>query len=549
MARWFVDRLPQRGIPSVSLRRLFPEATFVGCADWEVTGCSDDHRRLEPGQVFVAIREAQPGYDGHAFVREALDRGAAGVVVEHACPEAGRLQLVVPDASAAYARICHALAGNPSQQLSMLGVTGSFGRTITALMMHAILKTAGKRAGCISTLGFCEGNTTRPLGAGFGPHPGSTLPGTRAATGRRASGPHTSRSAQRSCGFAPTAASLSAFLAEMVEHRCEVGVLEISSESLAHYCFEEVAFHAAVVTDISVPAGLPLEILIEKRRAKAKLFRQVVPGGLAVVNADDPFAETLGGVNLDTRRVAFALEPVASPWLHPDVTARLVRLDSSGTRMVLHGFDREAAVHLPLFGPRVATCALAAATLAWALEIDRAAVVAGLESVRSVAGHLETVSEGQDFDVRIDLAQTPAALSEALTAVRAVAAGRVHCVLSSEGNGERAVRRWLAEIAEAGADRIILTVSNPRTEDPNQILDDLLAGFRRPGKVHVEPDRQTAIEAALADARTGDTVLITGKGCQTFQILADRAIPFDDAAVARQWLRARNPLIRAHRSA
>ena len=98
MVRWFVDRLPQRGIPSVSLRRLLPEAQFVGCADWEVSGCTDDHRRLEPGQVFVAVPEARPGYDGHLFVREALERGAAGVVVEHPCPEAGRLQVVVPDA-------------------------------------------------------------------------------------------------------------------------------------------------------------------------------------------------------------------------------------------------------------------------------------------------------------------------------------------------------------------------------------------------------------------------------------------------------------------
>ncbi len=549
MARWFVDRLPQRGIPSVSLRRLFPEATFVGCADWEVTGCSNDHRRLEPGQVFVAIREPEPGYDGHVFVREALDRGAAGVILERPCPEAGRLQIVVPDAVAAYARICHALAGDPSRQLSIVGVTGSFGRTMTALMTHAILKAAGKRAGCISALGFCAGRTMRPLGAGFGPYPDVTRPAAHAGAGGKASRTHSSRFAEQSRSFAPTAASLSALLAEMVENRCEAGVLEISSESLANSCFEGVAFHAAIVTDISVPTGLPLDILIEKRRAKAKLVRQVVPGGLVVVNADNPYAEILGGVNLDTRRVAFALEPAEAPWLRADVTARLVRLDGSGTRMVLHGFDREAAVHLALIGPRVATCALAAATLAWALEIDLEAIVAGLESVRSVAGHLESVSEGQEFDVRIDLAQTPAALGEALAAVRAVAAGRVHCVLSAEGNGERSARRWLAETAEAGADRIILTVSNPRTEDPNQILDDLLAGLRRPGKARVEPDRQTAIETALADARTGDTVLITGKGCQTFQILADRAIPFDDAAVARQWLRTHNPFTRSQRSA
>src|SRR6516165_6904230 len=158
MARWFAHRLPQRGIPSVSLRRLLPEARFIGCADWEVSGCTDDHRRLDPGQVFVAIRGARPGYDGHAFVREALDRGAAGVVVERPCPDAGRPQIVVPDAVAAYTRICHALAGDPSRQLAIVGVTGSFGRTISALLIHAIFTAAGKRAGCISQLGFCDGH-------------------------------------------------------------------------------------------------------------------------------------------------------------------------------------------------------------------------------------------------------------------------------------------------------------------------------------------------------------------------------------------------------
>jgi UDP-N-acetylmuramoyl-L-alanyl-D-glutamate--2,6-diaminopimelate ligase len=549
MARWFVDRQPQRGIPSVSLRRLFPEATFIGCADWEVTGCSDDHRRLEPGQVFVAIRQAQPEYDGHVFVREALERGAAGVVVECPSPDAGRLQMVVPDALAAYARICHALAGDPSRRLAISGVTGSFGRTIATEMIHAIFKTAGKRAGCISNLGFCDGSTMRPLGAGFGPYPGATRPGSRARGSGKATRTRAAKSAERPCYYSPTAASLSACLAEMIEHRCEMGVLEISSESLAHRCFEGVSFHAAVVTDISAPVGLPPEILIEKRRAKARLFRQVAPGGIAVVNADDPHAETLGGVNLDARRVAFALEPVAAPWLRADITAHLIRIDASGTRMVLHGLDREAMLHLPLFGPRVATSALAAATLAWALEIDRASIVDGLESVQSMAGHLETISEGQDFDVRIDMARTPGELGEALSAVRAIAAGRVHCVLSAEGNGDRSARRWLAETAEAGADRVILTVSNPRTENPNQILDDLLAGLRRPAKVRVEPDRETAIEVALADARPGDTVLIAGKGSQTFQILADRAIPFDDAAVARKWLRAHSPLARSQRSA
>jgi UDP-N-acetylmuramoyl-L-alanyl-D-glutamate--2,6-diaminopimelate ligase len=139
-------------------------------------------------------------------------------------------------------------------------------------------------------------------------------------------------------------------------------------------------------------------------------------------------------------------------------------------------------------------------------------------------------------------------LGEALAALRATSAGRVHCVLSAEGCGDRLERRRLAESAEARADRVIVTLSNPRTEDPNQIIDDLLAGFRRPGRVRVEPDRRTAIEAALADARAGDAVLITGKGRQGFQILADRVVPFDDNAVAQDWLRAHRST-RASRSA
>ena len=296
------------------------------------------------------------------------------------------------------------------------------------------------------------------------------------------------------------------------------------------------------MTDVAAPLGFPPEVLLHKRRAKAKLFRQVVPGGVAVVNADDPNAEILGGVNLDARRVAFALEPDPARTgsgprrLGPARAARWLGHADAAPRLRPRG-GRALAPGRPAGGD----LALAAAALAWALEIDRDAVVAGLEAVQSVAGHLEAVVEGQDFDVRIDAAQTPAALVEALAAVRAVAAGRVHCVLSARDAATAPYRRQLAETAEAGADRVILTISNPRTEDPNQILDDLLAGFRRPGKVRVEPDRQLAIEAALADARSGDVVLIAGKGRRPYQIFADRVIPFDDAAIARQWLRDHRP--------
>ena len=169
------------------------------------------------------------------------------------------------------------------------------------------------------------------------------------------------------------------------------------------------------------------------------------------------------------------------------------------------------------------------------------AVVDGLESVSRLPGRLESVAEGQEFEVRVDAARTPRDLASALAASRALAPapGRLICVLGSEGGGGREARADLARAAESGADRVVLTSDNPRSEDPDQVLDDLLAGLRRPGHALVEPDRRLAIAAALADARPGDAVLIAGKGHHKYQILADRVVPFDDAEVAAAWLRAR----------
>ncbi len=376
MARWFVDRLPQQGIPSVSLRRLLPEARFVGCHDWEVSGCTADSRRLDPGQVFVAVRG--PRHDGHAFVPQALERGAAGVIVERPCPEAGRLQVVVPDARAAHARLCHALAGDPSEQLLTIGVTGTCGRAATSLFLRSIFEATGARFGLVGSLGWSDGVTARPMGVA-----------------------------------PPGAEGLAAMLAEMVERGCLGGVIEVSGEVLERRRVEGLAFDAAVVTDLGALADPSPEALRARRRSKARLFRKVVPGGLAVVNADDPHAELLGAVNLDARRVSFAVERPA------DVTAKIERLDARGTRFLLRGFDREAAVELRLIGPAPVSQALAAAAVAWSRGLAIDAVVAGLESVAQVPGRLEAVAEGQGFEVRIDQARDGLELRQALAALRA----------------------------------------------------------------------------------------------------------------------------------
>ena len=502
MARWFLDRSPQRGIPSVSLRRLLPDAQFVGCQDWEVSGCTADTRKLDPGQVFVAVRGGR--LDGHSFVARALEHGAAGVVVERPCPEAGRLQVVVPDSRTAHARISHALAGAPADKVRAVGVAGRRGKGATGLFLRSIFEAHGESVGSIGRSGWSDGVSSRP-------------------TGPDSPGPE---------GFASV-------LASMVERGCDSAVLELEAETLERREVDGVAFEAAVVTNLGGSTastdGLEREALLRRRRAFARLARLVAPGGSVVINADEPEADPLGSANLAARRVTFGRERPAH------VSAVLDRLEPSGARFRLRGFEREATVSLALAGEEHVNHALAAAALAWSRGIPIRAVVDGLESVERLPGRLEPVREGQGFEVRVDQARTAPELSRALASLRDLVPGRLICVFGAQGGGQRLRRAALARAAEVGADRVVLTTDNPRAEDPDQILDDLLAGFRHPGRAFVEPDRRGAIAFALADARPGDAVLIAGKGHHTYQILADRVFPFDDAEVAARWLRANRP--------
>jgi len=535
MARWFVDRSSRRsGMHSVSLRALFPQGRFVGAADWQVTGCSDDHRRLEPGQVFVAARRPSLGYDGHDYIAEALRRGAAGVVVERPTEAAGRLQVVVDDGAAAYGRMCQALAGDPSRRVATIAVAGILGRTLAALYLRAILAAAGERTGLISALGFHDGARMRPLGADWD-HPDNLH--SRSLRGPQVRG-----------GFAPAPAAISQLLAESAASGCTAVILEAPCSAIESQAFAGVELHGLLAADSGDLPGFPDSFSKDRRTTIARLVRQVVAGGVVAVNADDPHAEILGGVNLEAERAAFGMNPDSLD-RNLDVWGRVSQADATGLTLTLHGFDRELQARLPLIGPRAAAAATAAATLARALGVPGDDVVAGLESVATVAGRLERVDEGQDFDVRIDSARTPHAVKEALLALKAVAGGRVHCVLSAEGGGDRLERQLLAQVAAGLADRITLTTSNPRDEDPNQILDDLLAGFLQPGRVRVEPDRKRAIETTLAAAQPGDAVLITGKGRQNYQIIANRVFFFDDRAVVQSWLRQRVDLACSPRSA
>jgi UDP-N-acetylmuramoyl-L-alanyl-D-glutamate--2,6-diaminopimelate ligase len=321
-------------------------------------------------------------------------------------------------------------------------------------------------------------------------------------------------------------------MAAMVERKCGSAVLELDEEPLERREVDGVPFESALLTTLGGPEEPDRESLVRRRRAFARLSKLVTAGGSVILDADDPEADPLGAVNLEARRVTFGMEKPAH------VSAILDRLDPSGARFRLRGFDREATITLRLSGQEHVRHALASAALAWSRGIPLRAVVDGLESVSRLPGRLEPVVEGQDFEVRIDQARTASELVRALNTLRGIIPGRLICVIGAQGGSQRLRRVALGRAAEAAADRVVLTTDNPRLENSDSILDDLLAGFRHPGKVFVEPDRRAAIAHALADARPGDAVLIAGKGHHSYQILADRVFPFDDAQVAAEWLRA-----------
>ena len=512
MKRWFLDRTPRAASPSVCLRQLLPEAEVVGTGDVRLLGCSDDPNTLDPGHWFVAVGAGR-GEDGHSLVATALERGAAGVVVEQPLPGSERLQVVVDDVRSAHARITHALAGDPAGELPVVGITGAAGKSAVSSFLRAILRAEGQVIGSIGTATWFDGDAIRPVGS-----------------------------------RPPGAAQLATMLASMVYQQCESAVIEIDHHAIDRRETDGISLAAVVV------ANLGDEDQTNRRRSYARLIRRVEAGGTVVIDADDPEADVLGAGNLQARRVTFGIDADIQTESGASVSAVVDAVDATSARFLLRGFDHEVTITLRVGGGHsVIRQALAAAAVAWSIGISVDVVVRGLESVARVPGHFEAIRAGQPFEVRVDQAKDATTLGRALGNLRSIAPGRIICVLGAEGTslddstplhqeGDRFRRRVaMGRAAASGADLVILTSDNPRDEDPTAIADEIRAGMTHPGRVRVEINRRDAITFALACAQPGDGVLIAGKGSKPFQILADRVASFDDSTVATQILREYAP--------
>jgi UDP-N-acetylmuramoyl-L-alanyl-D-glutamate--2,6-diaminopimelate ligase len=469
-----------------------------GGADGEFGGLAHDSRTVRPGDLFAAIRGFTD--DGHRHAPDAVRRGAAVLLVERPLSGLTVPQLVVPDTRRAFALAAAAFYRHPSRSLRVCGVTGTNGKTTTTFLVDAILRRAGRRSAVAGTLGVLADGAPVEFRA--------TTPTT------------------------PEASDLQRLLRDLLEGGTQDVTMEVTSHALELHRVDGCRFVTAVFTNLTQD-HLDLHGTLEAyRAAKARLFAMVEPDGVSIVNADDPHGE------------AMAQASRAPVWTYGiDRPARIRAVDVSvttrGARMTVVWPEGRLPVSLPLPGRFNISNALAAFAVGLSRGVDIDTMRGVLEAAPRVPGRFEPVDEGQPFAVIVDYAHTPDSLEQVLRLSAEISSGRRIVVFGCGGDRDRTKRPIMGRIGTTLADYAIFTSDNPRSEDPEAILREIEAGAPDADNYVSEADRRRAIQRAIALARPGDVVVIAGKGHETYQIVGDQVIDFDDRAVAREVLRAR----------
>ena len=452
----------------------------------EVSDLAYDARAAGPGSLFFCV----PGerHDGHDFAPEAVRAGAVALVVERPL-ELGVPQLVVPDARRAMPPAAVAFFGDPTAELQVAGVTGTAGKTTTTFLLHSILDAAGRRPGLLGTIESRVGGERR-----------------------------------RAVRTTPEAIDLQRAFREMLDSGDRSVALEATSHGSELGRLDGVRFAALAFTNLGQD-HLDFHGTSERYfAAKRRLFIEG-PRPAAAVNVGDDHGRRLA----DELRGA---QPLLTFGLAEDAELRpeALELGAGGAHFRAGGIE----LRTPLRGGFNVENVLAAVAVGRLLELPDEAIAAGVERLDGVPGRFETVDEGQPFTVVVD-SHKPDALENVLRTARDLTHGRVICVFGAGGDRDRAKRPVMGRIASELADTAIVTSDNPRSEDPDTIIAEIVAGAG--GAVEVEPDRGAAIEHALELAEEGDVVVIAGKGHEQGQEFADRIEPFDDRDVAREALR------------
>ncbi len=474
-------------------------ASVEGPLDREVAGITYDSRRVTPGMVFVAI----PGRhtDGHEFISTAIDRGATAVICERNGIGSSRAtKIKVADVREALARAAISYYQHPSSKLKMIGVTGTNGKTTVVFMVKAILEAAGIKTGLIGTVRYEIGDRVIP--------------------------------AQRTT---PESLEVQEMMAQMLRSGCQACVMEVSSHALDQKRVLGIEFDVALFTNLTRD-HLDYHGTMENYfAAKQKLFAGLGQGtkeGAAVINIDDTFGARLAGQTKVEVELTYGLQKAAR------LRAIRIQLGKDGSRFVVETPERKFACRLPLIGRHNIYNALAAVGAGIALRIPVVTLQGALNSMPPVPGRLEMVSLGQPFGVYVDYAHTDDALKNVLTTLREITTGRLLLAFGCGGNRDVGKRARMGKIAGEMADYTIITNDNPRKESPEKIAAQITEGYLsgRSEGFTVELDRRRAIQQIIGKAQAGDTVLIAGKGHETYQEFEDTVVPFDDRLHAQEIL-------------
>lgn len=471
----------------------------------DVTGVAHDSRKVRPGDLFVALPGAT--HDGTAFVAEAKANGAVAVVAERAVT--GELPVLkVPSARRALAEVAANFYRKPANELMLLGITGTNGKTTTAYLLESICSAGGAAVGRIGTIEV-------------------------RFAGRSQQTAHTT----------PDALALHGLFREMLDAGTDTVVMEVSSHALDQERVHGLTFRAAAFTNLSrdhLDYHADMEAYFQ---AKRKLFSDnLSPGGVAVVNGDDTYAARIYNEVRNARRMAWKFSRTGTG----EISAAGVELGLDGIKATLKTPAGDIQVQSSLLGPHNLENILAAAGMALGAGFGRRDVQEGIERVKRVPGRMERVEENGRVAL-VDYAHTDDALRRALEAARALAKGRVIAVFGCGGDRDKGKRPLMGQVVAEGADLAVVTSDNPRTEDPGEIIAQITPGLEKgglrrisSGKARsgergylVESDRRTALETAASLARPEDVILVAGKGHETYQQVGTERLPFDDVAETR----------------
>ncbi|HVO11659.1 MAG TPA: UDP-N-acetylmuramoyl-L-alanyl-D-glutamate--2,6-diaminopimelate ligase [Vicinamibacteria bacterium] len=473
-----------------------PGAELHGEPGLEITSVTHDSRRAGPASLFVAVRGTAS--DGNQYVEAARKNGAAAIASEQ--PPAGEGAWVrVANAREALAVFSAAVLGDPARALELVGVTGTNGKTTTTYLIDSALRAAGEKPGLLGTVEYRVGD--------------------RVAEAVRTT---------------PESSDLQQLFRQMVDAGCRQAVLEVSSHSLALERVFGLQFRVAVFTNLTRDHldfhGDMDAYFAAKRTLFSSLLR---PDGRAVVNLDDDRAAELVAAS---RGAVWTYSASGRP--AADLAAEDVHASLEGTRFVARTPAGRLQIATPLLGRFNVENVLAAAGAALALGLANEAVEHGIAALPGVPGRMERVVVGQPFTVLVDYAHTDDALKNLLDTVRDLQPRRVITVFGCGGDRDRSKRPLMGTVAARLSDVVVVTSDNPRSEPPDAIIDEIRRGIpaSRARDTLVLPDRREAIARALETAAAGDVVVIAGKGHETYQVLRERTVPFDDRQVAREIL-------------